>query len=402
MIWFRDLLLGFFTRHLGTKLLALLLSVGLFGFVQSSLTGTQQVRQIKLRFSLADALRKKYVLLTEEIGFTGLTITGRRDKVDPLARLYLREPVNNLAINQKFLDVYGEAHGEGVRIRIDRDLFADDALFGRDVVVGGLPDSVAVVLDKIDERTASVEVAADMPKEITDPKHEYAGSRLALQFNVKSVTIEGPASAFTSDTAAVLASVKDIEKLLSSVQVQGELGEAKLSPVQIQWKGIATERLGLLRISAPELGGDPMWAREFQQRLVATCQLVKRKVSKSLEAVPIEIRYPLPRTFDLVEDYQVYGLIIDSDLRAGEIQRLEVRLPVSLSGNKEFLSNLVVVLDVGAATTDPATPESMFVPFYLDLKDRSRQDDVAGLALVEIVYQASPGSTRPTCEFREK
>ena len=400
MIWFRNALLGIFTRHLTTKLLALLLSVGLFGSVQASLTATLPIRKITLHFNLADTLREKYVLLEDESDFADLTITGMRAKVDPLARLYRANPGVNLAIDQRFLNVYGEDYGEGKRIRIDLDLFADDALFGRDIALGGLPDNKVVVLDRIDTKTARVEIAPDMPKEIVDPKHEYAGSKLALSFNVKSVTIEGPASAFAGDPA-VLVSVPDIVNKLARVQVPGESGEAKLSPVEIRWKGIATERLGLLRISAAELGGDPMWVREFQQRLVATCQLTKRKLSKTLEAVPIEIRHPLPRAFDLVERYQVFSTFIDSDLKFGRMQQLEVRLPVSLSGNKDFLSNLVVVLDVGAATADATTPV-MFVPFYLDLKDRNREDDVIGLALVEIDEKIRREGGKPVAEFREK
>ncbi len=396
MIWFRDLLLGFFTRHLATKLLALLLSVGLFGFVQASLTGTQEVRQLTLRFNLAEELRDEYVLLTDELVFGGLTMTGMRSKVDPLARLYKGNSVVNLAIDQRFLNVYGEAFAAGIRVRIDRDLFADDRLFGRDIVVGNLPGGLDVVLDKIDTRTARVEVAPDMPTAIPpDVEHEYEG-RIALSFNVKNVTIEGPASAFTGEPA-VLVSVPDIVNKLSRYQVAGERGEAKLSPVEIRWKGIATERLPLLRISAGELGGDPMSVRDFQQRLVASCPVTKRKMQKSLQGVPIEIRYPLPRQFDLVEDWDVFpSAFVNRDLKEGRMQQLDVRLPAGLVGNQDFLSNLVVVLDVGAATADPATtPDSMFVPFYLDLKDRSREEDVLGLDLVEIVNRAP-------AEFRKK
>lgn len=394
MIWFRNLLLGIFTRHLGTKLLALLLSVGLFGFVHASLTGTQEIRQLRLHFSLERELRDRYVLLTEEIRFGGLTITGERTKVDPLARLYKGDSVVNLAIDQKFLNVYGEAQpeGEGILIRVDRDLFADDRLFGREVRVDNLPAGVAVVLDNVATRTARVEVAPDMPAAITDPTHEYEG-KLALSFNVKSVTIEGPASAFT-DTPLALVSVPEIVDKLSRFQVQGERGEAKL-PVEIRWKGILTDRLPQLRISAAELGGEPMSVGQFQQRLVATCPVTKRKVPKSLKDVPVQIRYPTPRAFDLVEDYEVFSpMFVDADLKAGQVQRLEVRLPVSLAGNAAFQENLVVVLDVGAAATDDAAADTMFVPFYLDLKDRSREDDVAGLGLVEIAT-SSGGSVPP-------
>ncbi len=403
MVWLRDILLGIFTRHLGTKVLALLLSLGLFGFVQASLTASREIRQLTLHFNLVGDVREEYVLLTDELVFRGLTITGETSKVDPLARLYKGNPVVNLAIDQRFLNVYGEDYLDGKRIRIDLDLFADDALFGRDVTVGRLPDGVAVVADKIDTRTARVEAAPDVPAAITDPNHEYAGTKLALEFNVKSVTIEGPTSAFTTEDPVVLASPKDIVNELSKVQVRGDRGEARLASVDVRWNGIAAARLPLLRIEAPELGGGWMSVAEFQQRLVATCAVTKRKVPKSLKDVPIQIRYPTPRLFDLVEHYQVFSsTFLDSDLEEGKLQRLEVRLPVSLSENEAFRDNLVVVLDVAAAALDDTAADTMLVPFYLDLKDRSREDDVAGLGLVEIAT-SSGGSVPPGhAQFRKR
>jgi hypothetical protein len=416
--WLRNHLLGVFTRHLGAKLLALLLSVGLFGFVQASLRGTQPIRQLKLRLTLAQELKDQYVLLPDDtrrriadsvdvkqdgeavvLTFGGLAITGMRAKVDPMARLYRRDAVNPLAIDQRFLNVYGEDYREGgKRIRIDRDLFADDALFGKDIVVDGLPDDVAVTLDRIEERTARVEVAPEMPTAIGKPNHEFEG-RIALTFNVKSVRIDGPASAFTAPEPVAQVSVKDIEDELSKVQIQGERGTARLSPDEIRWKGVATDLLPLLRIRANEMGGDPMSVREFQQRLVASCEVTRRKRPKSLPEVPIEIRYLLPPPFDLVKDWEVFTVFVDRDLQEGRMQHLGVRLPASLAENPDFLGNLVVVLNVAAAKADPTTPDLMFVPFYLDLKDRSRKEDVAGLALVEIDPATIPD---PVAQFRKR
>ncbi|MFI5401700.1 MAG: hypothetical protein ACHQ1G_02110 [Planctomycetota bacterium] len=401
MSWLRNLVLGVFTRHVRTKVLALLLSVGLFGFVQASLTAVREIPKLRLRFNLAPELRDEYVLLTEEISFGGLTITGERSKVDPLERVYRLDSVTNLAIDKKFLDVYGdEGEGEEMLIRIDREFFADDRLFGRDIAVGNLPDDVAVVLDKIDTRPARVEFAPEVLSVVLPPNHEYEGKpdgKLDLSLDVTSVMIEGPASAFTADPVAVV-SVKAITDELSKVQIPGERGEAKLSPVEILWKGIATKRLPQLRITAPGMSR-PMSVAEFQERLVVSCKVTKRRKSKSLQRVPIEIRYPLPQTFNVVEDYQVYGsTIIDGDLREGRMQQLDVRLPTSLIRDEEFLANLVVVLDVAAAEVDPAT-ETMFVPFYLDLKDRARGKDFADLALVEIDRAKIP-DTR--AEFRKR
>jgi hypothetical protein len=401
MSWLRNLVLGVFTRHLRTKVLALLLSVGLFGFVQASLTAVQPIPKLRLRFNLAPELRNDYVLLTEEISFGGLTITGERSKVDPLARVYRGDSVTNLAIDQKFLNVYGEkGEGEQMLIRIDREFFADDRLFTRDIAVGNLPDDVTVVLDRIDTRPARVEIAPEVLSVVLPPNHEYEGKegKLDLSLDVTSVMIEGPASAFTAAEPVAVVSVKNIADELSKVQIPGERGEAKLSPVEILWKGIATPRLPQLRITAPGMSR-PMSVAEFQERLVVSCKVTKRRKSKSLQRVPIEIRYPLPQTFNVVEDYQVYGsTIIDGDLREGRMQQLDVRLPTSLIRDEEFLANLVVVLDVAAAEVDPAT-DTMFVPFYLDLKDRARGKDLADLALVEIDRAKIP-DTR--AEFRKK
>jgi len=407
MLWLRDILLGIFTKHLGTKLLALLLSLGLFGFVQASITASREIRQLTLHFSLVGEVRGQYVLLTEELIFRGLTITGETAKVDPLARLYKGNPVVNLAVDQRFLNVYGENvngedDAEGKKIRIDLDFFADDALFGKDVSVGRLPDGISVVADKIKTASAPVEAAPapDVPAAITQAGHEYQGTKLALEFNVKTVTIEGPRSAFTADPV-VLASVPDIVNELAKVQIRGETGEARLSSVAVRWKGIAEGRLPLLRIAATELGGGWMSAAEFQQRLVATCAVTKRKVPSTLEAVPIQIRYPTPRDFDLVADYDVLSVFSDGDLREGLMQRLEVKLPVSLAGNDAFRKNLVIVLDVAAAESDEAG--TLFVPFYLDLKDRKRENgvDVAGLALVEIATPSGGSDPPGRAQFRK-
>ncbi len=404
MRWIRDILLGIFTKHLGTKLLALLLSLGLFGFVQASITASREIRLLTLHFNLVGDVREKYVLLTEELVFRGLTITGETAKVDPLARLYRGNPVVNLAIDQRFLNVYGEnVQGEddqgGKRIRIDHDLFADDALFGKDVTVGRLPDGISVVADRIATRPARVEAASDVATAITAPGHQYEG-KITLEFNVKTITIEGPASAFTGEPL-VLASVRDIVNELDKVQIRGERGEARLSSVQVRWNGIAAERLPLLRIAATELGGGWMSAAEFQQRLIATCPVTKRKVPKTLNAVPIQIRYATPRPFDLVEHYEAFSPFLDSDLKVGQAQRLDVRLPVSLAGKDAFLKNLVVVLDVAAAASDDAG--ILFVPFYLDLNDRSRDaEDVTGLALVEIATTTGESDPPGRAQFRKR
>lgn len=403
MIWFRDLLLGVFTRHLTTKLLALLLSLGLFGFVQASLRTTQEIRLLTLRFTLVPQLRNEFVLLSDEITFTNLLISGMRSKVDPLAKLYRSDAGVNVPIDRTFLRIYGEGT-EKIRIRITRDLFADDRLFGRDITVGEFAEPV-LELDKLVAREARVEIdGSQMPATINVEDHEYEGTRLNASVNVKSVTLEGPASAFTGDPVALVWVDKVADALSKEAPIQGERGEVKLSRVEVRWRGIATDLLPRVRVT---LGGDQIGVNEFRRRLVVSCDVTKKKVQKTLQDVPIDIRYPLPREFDLVKDYAVDGTtFLDTDLRDGRKQVLEVLMPRSVAGNQGFIDNLVLVLNVGAATEDPATAGLLNVPYRLELKDPAREGgegDVAALALVLIL---PPGSTsavpQALAEFRRK
>ena len=399
MIWFRDLLLGVFTRHLTTKLLALLLSLGLFGFVQASLRTTQEIRQLTLRFTLVPQLRDEFVLLSDEITFKDLLISGMRSKVDPLAKLYRGDPTVNVPIDRAFLKTYGEGDTK-ITVRITRDLFSDDRLFGRDITVSEFSELVLEV-DKFDSREAKVEVdTSQMPPTITAENHEYEGTKLNPSVNLRSVTLEGPASAFAGEPVALVWVDKIADALSKETPIQGERGEVRISKVELRWKGIATDLLPRIRVT---VGGDQMGINEFKKRLVITCNVARKKIPHTLKDVPIEIRYSLPQAFDLTEDYAVFGAFLDTDLKDGRKQLLEVLMPRSLAGNEGFIENLVVVLDVGAAKEDPATKGLLYVPYRLDLKDRSQEADVANLALVDIVPPGG-GTAAPQAlaEFRKK
>ena len=403
MIWFRDLLLGVFTRHLTTKLLALLLSLGLFGFVQASLRTTQEIRQLTLRFTLVPQLRDEFVLLSDEITFKDLLISGMRSKVDPLAKLYRSDPTVNVPIDRAFLKIYGEGDegDEKITVRITRDLFSDDRLFGRDITVGEFAEIVLEV-DKFDTREAKVEVdTSQMPPTITAENHEYEGTKLNPSVNLKSVTLEGPASAFAGEPVALVWVDKIADALSKETPILGERGDVRISKVELRWKGIATELLPRIRVT---VGGDQMGINEFKKRLVITCNVAKKKIPYTLKDVPIEVRYALPRKDDLVEDFAVYGTtFLDTDLRDGRKQVLEVLMPRSVAGNQGFIDNLVVVLDFGAATEDPATKGLWYVPYRLDLKDRSQEADVASLALVDIVPPGGgTAALQALAEFRKK
>jgi hypothetical protein len=403
MRWIRDFLVGIFSRHFGVKLLALLLSVGLFGFVQASLTGTQEVRQLKLKFALAEELKSQYVLLTNEIHFSGLTMTGLRSKVDPLAKLYSGNPVVPLTIDQRFLNLYGD----GLRIPVNRALFRDEALFGKDIRVGEeLKDgAVAVRLDLLDSREARVDVAPATPRTLK-ADHPYEGTekdgRLAFAFNVRNITLIGPASAFLPEgDPAVLVSVPQIDAQLSAYSIPSEgRGEAPLARLDILWRdGNIDPALVKYLVVRSELGDLP--AEDFQKRLEVSCRVITRKKDHTIPVLPVHIRYPQPPAFDLVADWDSFTpAITTADLQEGVAKNLKVRLPAKLREDKEFLANLVLVLNVGAAP--PEEEGRLRVPYYVDLRDRSRGKDLENLAQVAILGANGEPEAASFAEFRKK
>jgi len=379
MRWFGNLLLGIFTRHLGTKVLALLLSLGLFGFVQASLTGVREVAQLELRFTLAEDLRSKYILVTEKMTFSGLTMTGLQSKIDPLAKTSALP----LLIDQRVLNVYGRPHEDGTAIPIDTKLFQDERLLGKEITVGGLPRDLALIVNTLGDHTVPVEVVPALTK-VTSAYYE---GPLSFTLNVKQVTLRGPKSAFEAKDPKIVVNVQNIGDRISAQPVP-DSGILKLSGFcDILWKdgGIRPDLVSLLRVTAEGFGTEQLLPRDFQSRLAISCHVVKKKEATKLEKIPIQIRNPIPQTFDFPNAYTALSGFTDFDLSNGLMPQLNVRLPAALAGNKEFKSNLVVVLDVTEATEDLGR---LKVPFFLALKDMSRPDAIENLSQVEIVDPA--------------
>jgi len=377
----RDFLVGLFTRHLGAKLLALLLAIGLFGFVQSSLTGTQEVARVELRFRLADELRAKFVILTETRTLTGLTITGLRSKVDLLAKALAEKPEVPFTVDQRFLDDYAELPRN--LIPITAEIFRDDPRF-KDITVGNLPGDLGVAIDELAERLAAVKVAPDTRLTLP-PDHNFQGTgkdgQLEIQFAPGSVKLLGPERSF-KDPLTVFVSLPRLAEQLSRHQMPGaERGTATIPDVTIRWDEALTDAndVRYVRCFAPELGGEPIPALELRLRLVASCQVMKRKDAADV-SMPIVVRYGQPPEFDLQKDWRALANPITKlEFDAGQ-RVVKVRLPKGLN-KPEFTGRLVLVLDVANAKEEFGR---LRVPLYLDLRERRGREDLDGLAQVEI------------------
>jgi len=369
MRWLREFFVGLFTRHVGNKILALLLSLGLFGFVQASVSATKEIQRLRLDFVLAEELRippdparPQYMLTTSQMIFAGLTISGQQSKIEPLAKTNTL----SLLIDQRILNVYGRPDEYGIAIPITPELFRDEALFGKDVRVGLSDLNAKLVVNSVDTRT----VRADVVPALQNVTYiDYEG-KLAFTLNVKQVTIKGPRGAFESTDPRIVVTVPKIEDKIAKVQVPGESGTLKLAGVcEIQWEagGIKPALKDYLRLTSEEFGNEAMTASRFQERLEVSCAVKKRKKELKLKNVPIEIVYPVQKELDLAKDYSALPPFSDSDLSNGYTPELAVRLPATLEGNKEFLSNLVIVLDAASAEED--LNDRIKVPYRLGLKN---------------------------------
>jgi hypothetical protein len=322
------------------------------------------------------------VLVVDRLTLTGLTITGLKGKIEPMAK------INSIPvlIDQRILND-GRPHEHGTEITIDAAFMRDQALFGEDIRVGP-PESLGqkLVVNAVESKNVRVEAAPSLRDVVHD---DYEG-KLSFTLNVKQVTLRGPKSMFEGSDQRIIVTVRRIEDSISRAQVTGDSGILRLSGVcEVQWGagGIKHDpNRDLLRVTAEEFGSDPLSAREFQQRLVAFCQVKRKRESVRLQNVPIQIRYPVPQNawptrekFDLLEDYSVLSGFTEGALSLGEVPQLDVRVPSALARDKEFLSRLVVVLNVAEATVDL---ERLNVPFSLGLRGTSRVGDEENLLQV--------------------
>jgi hypothetical protein len=369
MTWLRAFFVGLFTNHLGTKLLALLLAVGLFSFVQFSQLGTREVPELELVVTLDAELHGKYVLLTPRLRLENLEISGLRSRVNSLARQHLQAPLP-VEINERLLRL----HRDGLNIPVDSDLFEDDALWGEGVKVSGLPGGLKIELDERDRRDhVIVAVSPEINRLPND--HRYQGTlednALQVTVNVKQVTLHGPKRVFGADPRIVL-KLPDLAQALANFTTTEEQAEAPVTGFTIDWAaGDIDERyVDHLLVQGQELGTLPVTARAFRAALRVSCTVLVRKVPKEV-SIPIEVR--AGKDGEDIDQWEPSGkLILTGAFLDRRVENFPLRMPKSLADDREFHEKLVLILNVAGATK--ISEDTLRVPVYLDLRDRRPQD----------------------------
>ncbi|MHC4971480.1 MAG: hypothetical protein ACYTG3_04045 [Planctomycetota bacterium] len=392
MIWLRAFFVGLFTNHLGTKLLALLLSLGLFSFVQFSQQENREIPELELIVTLDSQLHGQYVLLTPRLRIENVAISGPRSRVNSLVRQHLQAPLP-VEINERFLRL----HRDRLDIPVTPEFFKDDALWGADIKVDELQSDLKIELDELENRPR-VPVAVDPDANRVLPKdHRYQGTleddALRVYASIQQVTLVGPKRVF-GENPRIVVKLPDLAQALNHFDMTKEQDEAPVSDLQIDWEAgdIDPQYVEHLLFSARELGALPSTARAFQSKLEVHCTVLVRKVSKEV-SIPIEVR--AGKGAENIDDWDSGGKpILSKDIKERLAGNFPLRMPKSLADDKDFLAKLVLILNV--ADAEKEDDGTLRVPVYLDLKGDRRPQDLERLRRIDIE------SEQRWVEFRPK
>jgi hypothetical protein len=379
MIWLRAFVLGLFTRHLGTKLLALLLSVGLFSFVQFSQMETREVPELDLVVTLDVELQDRFVLLTPRLRVEDLEISGLRSRVNVLARQHLQAPLP-VEINERFLRL----HRDGLDIPVNSDFFRDEALWGKDIKVSGLSGDRKIEIDDLVEKRVIVTIDPETNRVLPE-NHRYQGTlegdALDLSVNINQVTVRGPRRAFGEDPKIVL-ELPDLAQVLGGFNTAKEQAQAEVG-FKVDWTSGDIDDRYTENLLISERGQQLMTARTFQGALKVFCTVVVRKTNQEV-SIPIEVRAG-KGSVD-IDKWEPSGKpILTSEFQERWARNFPLRMPKSLADDADFLARLVLIFNV--AGTTPNDAGTLRVPIYLDLKGDRRPQDLERLRRIEIAAE---------------
>jgi len=365
--WVFGFVRGVLTKHLGTKLLALLLAFVIFLFVQQSLQGTETLPRILIQFELTEKLSEKYVLLTERLEVQRVEIEGLRPDVDSVMQRFNADNVIRFRVSEELV-----ARGS-LNILIDADFLNDQRILGKDIRVTKTATQPLLEIDELVRPTVVPTLSPEMRQRLTiapstrlQPK---SGSTLDAGFHPGELTMVGPSSAFPQGVQRVelFVDLPDLDALLNDpLRPSGQVS----IPVAIDLSTslIRSDRLRLVRVLKPE----PMTWAEFVDRLRLEFEVEERRVTRKVPGLKVvrifspEEGRPSPEQYE--PGAQPITGMINADYASGVCNDVQLKMPAALFEDKAFLAQLRLVVDFAAATVKG---DSLEVPVYLDVADHT-------------------------------
>ncbi len=351
----KQFMIGMFSRHLGTKFLAILLSVILFLFVHEQQQVESTIPQVSLKFRLDKQLVDEYILTRDEVTLQDLRITGKQSDVSRITDAINKSPTREVIITQSFLDTYGKDR----TIKLDRNVIRDTAIFGGTVKFSAVSGEKTIEYDELEvvqdvelrlspDQTDKLNVRRNADYEPT----EGDGTKFQVYFNVKLATIRGPKSLFTSGRPTAL--YVNILPLDPQPPTDGSATsefEASQPIASIDWNGSGLDS-GLLG-SATFLVGKGTGVRDVAfTRSLRVLYRVQERAKEVTVTLPILVREPLvednadrPRLKGWSMNHQLLDL---SD--QPKTVSLKLKLPGTLAVQQTFLDSLVLVIDLANAS----------------------------------------------------
>lgn len=402
---FQDFLTGLFTRHLGTKVLSLILSVVLFGFVQKSLSGEATVAELTLRFEISSELAPNYVLMTRSVKLKDLVLIGLRSKVQATAASLSLQSAVRIGVDRRFLRSFGDyPPNRQILIPIDAEFFRRvPALLGEGIEASVIRESQALLLDP----RVTVEFEVTLPAEIEAARTQIPEEssfkpvgdekRLKVELQPRHVRIAGPQSALPGTEPGkfppLFVEIPDIGEVLRSPYVEEAPAPNVLPVMRIDWAKSGVQGTGLeyaTFLDPPAAG-----AEEFAKRVRFRFLVEARGQTEALTGIPIVFRWPTAQvppgalldTYTATANFELF----EDDLRAGVCSRLVVSIPRHYLNRRAALQQkLVLVIDWNRKAEGDKDFE---VPVFLDTRDPDDPDREELRSRIRIKSNGPPSIT---------
>ncbi|MHC4954860.1 MAG: hypothetical protein ACYTGZ_13320 [Planctomycetota bacterium] len=262
----KSLLIGIFTHHVVTKVVSLLLAIVLFVVTQQSISDTQRIEELTIKFELDAESSKLWVLLNDTVVVRNMMVTGlRKDLVDNIGSLSRDSFVVTKVLSTNFIRD-NRVEGE---IRVDAKLCAQERIpweLGEDFTVELKESPPALLIQQRIERTFRPTLADAMEERLTLPESSrFRGPAGALLIQPKWVTpdgveitainISGPANALPGPPEGdALLPLKIRVRALSALLSGKSPADARgpLPIASIDWEGSGCRPSSLLHVTAPE------------------------------------------------------------------------------------------------------------------------------------------------------
>jgi len=284
-------LIGLFTHHVVTKIVSLLLAIVLFVFVQQSISETQRIERLTIRFELTPELDKQWVLLENEVVIKDLSVSGLRESLTrEMSALRSKEGFRfKMTIDGKFLGRHPPENG----IVIDAALCRQEDIpwpLGQDFELR-IENPPTLAIEGRKEIAMRPRLSEEMKERLKLPegyKFELTGP---VVFNEpRAIAFSGPASALPEGAddsiLDLFVKIDPLKQALDKVESEQQARDP-LFVAGIDWEksGFKIDQLRYVRVEQPS----DVSMKTLAGALSYTCSVETRRVPLVL-TIPLQYK----------------------------------------------------------------------------------------------------------------